>query len=61
MQYATDSYFVYVLEMEYGWQNFLAQSFISYTYIHHKDFFEIRPCAKKVIFVTEFVILCKNP
>jgi hypothetical protein len=28
---------------------------------HNTDFFlEIRPCAKKVIFVSEFVILFKN-
>ena len=26
-----------------------------------KFFFEIPPCRKKVMFVTEFVILCKNP
>ena len=36
--------------------------------MHHKEFFEIPPCANKVIFVTEFiifvtefVILVQNP
>ena len=36
--------------------------FVAYsTYLHHKIFFEIHPCAKKVIFITEFTILWKHP
>ena len=30
-------------------------------YIHHNFFIEILSCGNKVIFVTEFVILGKNP
>ena len=32
-------------------------SFIYHICVSHKDFFEIPPCEKKVIFVTVFIIL----
>ena len=39
----------------------MAESVISYMSIHYKTkFVEIPPCAKKVIFITEFGILGKN-
>ena len=48
-QYATDSYFVYVLKMEYGWNFWLKVSFgIVINTI--KIFFEIPPCSKKGAF-----------
>ena len=40
-------------KMEHGWFIRLKVSF--------QIFFEIPPCAKKVFFVSEFVILCKSP
>ena len=46
--------------MECGLGFWLKASFIIYIYTT-KIFFEIPPCAEKVIIVTEFVILCKNP
>ena len=59
-QYPTDSYFVYELEMEYGWNFWLK---ISFSIIRNPTnfFFEIPPCAKKVIFITPFVFLDLNP
>ena len=57
---ATDSYFLYVSKIEYGWNLWLKVLFIMCTYIT-KNFIEIPPCAKKVIFSTEFVLLDLNP
>ena len=56
----TDSYFLYVSKIEYGWNLWLKVSFIMCTYITN-FFIEIPPCAKKVIFSTEFVLLDLNP
>ena len=58
--YPTDSYFVYVLIMEYEQNVWLKVSF-SIIINPTKIFFEIPPCAKKVIFNTEFVFLDLNP
>jgi hypothetical protein len=55
-----NSYFVYVLKIEYEIFIWLKVLFI--IYFHIPDFFfEIPLCTKKVIFVTELLILCKNP
>ena len=59
-KYATDSYFLYISKIEYGWNLWLEVLFIMCTYIT-KKFIEIPPCAKKVIFSTEFVLLDLNP
>ena len=59
-QYPTDSYFVYVPKMEYRWNFWLKVSF-SIIINPTKIFFEIPPCAKNVIFITEFVFLDINP
>jgi hypothetical protein len=34
---------------------------VSNLHAPQRFFFEIPPCGKMVIFVTEFIILCKNP
>ena len=58
--YATDSYFLYVLKIEYGWNLWLKVLSIMCTYITN-SFIEIPPCAKKAIFSTEFVLLDLYP
>ena len=55
-QYMGNSNFVYVLKMEYvpKINIFGLQMMVK---IHHNFFFEIPPCAKQALFITEFAIL----
>ena len=55
-QYMRNSNFVYVLKMEYVPKINIFGLKMMVT-IHHKFFFEIPPCGKKVLFITEFAIL----
>jgi len=55
-QYSRNSTIVYPLNMEYGWKFWLK----GFMYTHHKLFFEISPCAKHVIFISEFDNFGKN-
>ena len=59
-QYMRNSNFVYVLKMEYVPKINIFGLKMMVT-IHHKFFFEIPPCGKKVLFITEFAISCKSP
>ena len=55
-QYMRNSNFAYVFKMEYVPKIDIFGLKMMVT-IHHKFFFEIPPCAKKVLFITEFAIL----
>ena len=55
-QYMRNSNFVYVLKMEYVPKINIFGLKMMVT-IHHNFFFEIPPCGKKVLFITEFAIL----
>ena len=55
-QYMRNSNFVYVLKMEYVPKMNIFGLKMMVT-IHHKFFFDIPPCGKKVLFITEFAIL----
>ena len=55
-QYMRNSNFVYILKMEYVPKINIFDLKIMVS-IHHNLFFEIPPCARKVLFVTEFAIL----
>ena len=51
-----NSNFVYALKMEYVPKIDIFGLKMMVT-IHNKFFFEIPPCAKKILFITEFAIL----
>jgi hypothetical protein len=55
-QYMRNSNFVYILKMEYVPKINIFGLKIMVT-IHHNFFFEIPPCAKNDLFITEFAIL----
>ena len=55
-QYMRNSNFVYVPKMEYVPKINIFGLKMMVT-IQHKNFFEIPPCGKKVLFITEFAIL----
>ena len=57
--YLTDSYIGFTLNMESG-QNFCSNRSIRSSTYSKKNIFEIPPCGKLVIFVTEFVIFLKT-
>ena len=57
--YMTDSYFGFTLNMESG-QNFGSNRSIRSSTYSKKNIFEIPPCGKVVIFVTEFLIFLKT-
>ena len=57
--YLTDSYIGFTLNMESG-QNFCSNRSIRSSTYGKKNIFEIPPCGKLVIFVTEFVIFLKT-
>ena len=57
--YLTDSYITFTLKLESG-QNFCCNRSIRSSTYGKKNIFEIPPCGKLVIFVTEFVIFLKT-